>query len=627
MKLAIGKILGNTEEKNWGQVYDFTPEEGVKMSRRGRLIAVISIREGENPAGMPIIQAGKEILSRLHELYYGELEMGGLERLKIATTEIEEEFPGVEIVSTAFIDGVIYVAATPGVGIWVCCGDKEGWLVNRENKIGMITASGWAKQGEVLVMGNSIFWENITTAELKSAVAALDGGMENVVETLAAIEHATTKVTGQVGAVIQVGDISTDGEEVVPEIIEVKKETAKFKVSWKERGQKLWGKIKSGTENKGVYVINGENPQEKKRRKKTAYVGIVLIMMWVGLAAVGQVRSRKIADEQSGENKAVEMIQSQYQEASAVVGLNPTRSKELLAQIQQEIDGLGSLGKKDARIAEINKGYGDVLGAATGTKTAVIKEVQDLSLARDGVDASRLAMGENNKLWILDKKGNRIFGVDINNGSANVLAGQSDLGQAKLISTYPGKIEALSDKGIVECLSANNQCSVKIKPDGEWQNILGMKVWAANIYLLDGGAKQIWKYSGNESGFGTRQAWLAEKDDALGQSLSMAIDGNVWILLSNGTIRKYTQGVGENITINGMDKAVGDGAVIFTDDNQDKLYILDPKNNRVVAVNKSGEYASQWKSDKFGEMKDVVVDEKAGRMWLVGGSDVIEVSL
>ena len=56
----------------------------------------------------------------------------------------------------------------------------------------------------------------------------------------------------------------------------------------------------------------------------------------------------------------------------------------------------------------------------------------------------------------------------------------------------------MSDKGIGECSMINFQCSIKIKADGDWKNIVGMKVWAANIYLLDTGAKQIWKYAAED---------------------------------------------------------------------------------------------------------------------------------
>lgn len=357
------------------------------------------------------------------------------------------------------------------------------------------------------------------------------------------------------------------------------------------------------------------------------YAGLGVLVVWVGLAGGGQIRQRVRKEQQSGENKIIETIQAQFQEASAVVGLNPTRSKELLAQIKQEMGTLGDKAKKDDRIVKINQGFGDVLGAATGVKTAEVREVVDLSLVRSDARGAAIDEGDGNKFWILDKDGNRLIAVDADKGSGDVTAGKDNLGQGRLLASYPGKVEVLSDKGIVECSMTNGQCLVRAKSDDAWQDIAGMKVWAANVYMLDRGAKQIWKYSGSDSGLGVRQAWLAGTDDSLSNSLSMAIDGNIWILIKDGTLRKYAQGVGETITINGLDKAIGDGAVLFTDDNQDKLYILDPQNSRVVAVAKSGEYAMMWKSDKFAGMQGLVADEKRGKMWLVGGKDVIEVQL
>lgn len=620
---SLGKIVGGGGEKNWGQVCKFGAE----------LVVVAGCEQGA--------EVGKEILRRINELYYGKEGGEVLQKLKGAVTRVKEEFGEAQIGVMSLVGEEIYLAVTAEIGVWVGKGEKEGWLVKvgpayTEASAGKVVAMyGKAEEGEIVVMGNKKFWSKMGGGGIEKVKEGLVIGMEAAVEAAATLEQAgDDSEEGQAGAIVRMerGEVREENpkETAVAETAvsetppprEIKKESR-----WREKLASMKEKIAARSPRNQVYVVAASDTDRGKKRRKLMYAGLGVLVMWMGLAGGGQIRQRAQKEQQSGENKIIETIQAQYQEASAVVGLNPTRSKELLAQIKQEMGTLGDKAKKDDRIVKINQGFGDVLGTATGVKTAEVREVVDLSLVRSDARGAAIDEGDGNKFWILDKDGNRLIAVDADKGSGEVTAGRDNLGQVKLIASYPGKVDVLSDKGIVQCDSTSNVCGVVVKSDEGWQDIAGMKVWAANVYLLDRGAKQIWKYSGSDSGLGARQSWLAGTDDSLSNSLSMAIDGNVWVLLKDGSIRKYAQGVGETITINGLDKAIGDGAVLYTDDNQDKLYILDPQNSRVLAIAKSGEYAMMWKSDKFASMQGFVADEKRRKMWLVGGKDVIEVQL
>ncbi|HNP89391.1 MAG TPA: hypothetical protein PKI75_02045, partial [Candidatus Woesebacteria bacterium] len=97
IKLEIAKIVGTPGSSSWAQIHTFTPEEKEKLNLRGELLAVIGLRSVE--AGMETVALGREILSRLHEEYFGNLEGGALPRLKSSLEKIHEEWPEVEIVS------------------------------------------------------------------------------------------------------------------------------------------------------------------------------------------------------------------------------------------------------------------------------------------------------------------------------------------------------------------------------------------------------------------------------------------------------------------------------------------------------------------------------------------------
>ena len=102
----------------------------------------------------------------------------------------------------------------------------------------------------------------------------------------------------------------------------------------------------------------------------------------------------------------------------------------------------------------------------------------------------------------------------------------------------------------------------------------------------------------------------------------MAIDGSVWITEIRNEkleIGKYTRGVKDNFEISGLDHDIGEGAVIYTDEDALKLYVLDKVNKRVVVLAKTGEYEGQYTAAQLGEGKDLVVLEKMGRIYVTSG--------
>ena len=103
----------------------------------------------------------------------------------------------------------------------------------------------------------------------------------------------------------------------------------------------------------------------------------------------------------------------------------------------------------------------------------------------------------------------------------------------------------------------------------------------------------------------------------------MAIDGSVWVT-AGGKILKYTRGVKENFEISGVEGMSGD--VIYTDDETEKLYVLDAANGRVVVLAKTGEYESQYMSEEMKKATGLVVDGKAGKIYLLAGSKVYEIN-
>ena len=354
-------------------------------------------------------------------------------------------------------------------------------------------------------------------------------------------------------------------------------------------------------------------------RKRMMWAGIGFLIVLVLLVGGWRWNERNKQIEQSEQNKQIETIAEKFNEAKAVVTLNPARSRELLKEVEPEVQKFKGTKKIDQRVSAILGEWGGVWNEAMGTKLASPELIVDLGLVREGMTGEKLEMRDG-KLEVLDTQGGRLVEVDPEKKSAEVVVGKNDLGEARLLATYPGKTVVLSDKGIVEFPNPR----VVVKPDDGWKDVVDMGMWGGNIYLLS--KTGIGKLQGGENGYGARQAWLGPEDhQPLAEATNMAIDGSVWVI-GGGNILKYTRGVKDSFTISGMDKAIGNGAVIYTDDETEKLYVLDATDGRVVVLAKTGEYQNQYTNDEMKGATGLVVDEKAGKIYLLVGSKVYEIN-
>lgn len=157
-----------------------------------------------------------------------------------------------------------------------------------------------------------------------------------------------------------------------------------------------------------------------------------------------------------------------------------------------------------------------------------------------------------------------------------------------------------------------------------------------NLYLLDSSTGLLWKYPASDSSYGkgTNQVNIDNVD--LKNSVSLAIDGYIYVLKDDGTVIKLLKGIREasfNLqTLPGNDK-IAKPLKIMTSQNDNNLYILDGgvknhQNARVVEFDKNGAFVKQYAlPDKLNQLKDAVIKPSEKKLWLLSASTVYEFDL
>jgi len=166
---------------------------------------------------------------------------------------------------------------------------------------------------------------------------------------------------------------------------------------------------------------------------------------------------------------------------------------------------------------------------------------------------------------------------------------------------------------------------IKIKKDEAWGEIVDVKGFTNNLYLLDSQG-EIWRYLAIEGAFGEKQKWLQQKAD-FSSAISLAIDGSLWVLTQDGQILKFLQGQKDSFILSGLNKPFFEPTAIFTDFDSQNLYVLDNGNARIVVLSKNGEYQAEYRWPQLNQAQDLAVIETEKKIFCLLGSKIYSMEM
>ncbi len=599
MELQTAKIISGPTRDCWSQVHIFSSKEPFKKKNYGDLLAVIKIKIAEPIEGAELASLGKEIISRLHEEYYSSEKEGILEKLENSLKKIREEFGdfGLGIVVGVVWPEALYLGIlNEGKAVLL----REGSLVTiLENGKGLITTSGLLKENDLFVLGTARFFELVTKEIIKANLENKEP--EEAAEALTPVIHESGK-DGRAAAVIaKVG------------LAERQEEQEKGKLFSRFKGLLSELSSRAGP----IYVPRRKEGQERKQRMMLTIAVTFVILLLISIV-FGFFKKRREGEVKSF-NQFWEEIEYKYEEGKKLVELNPRMSRELLGNslelTQEKKDDYPVKSWQYKRLEEREKEIeGELEKVLREYEIAEVPVFWDLSLVKKDLRGIGLYFWEE-KLVVLGEDGT-VITVDLNKKKETL--GKVEGG--KLVSLWGGKVFVLGEK----IVAVGNKTEI----EKEWGEIVGFKVFAGNLYLLDKGESKIWKYPAIEDGFGSKRNWLGPAvEPDLTEVVDMAIDGDVWVLARTGEILKFNRGAPKAFGLSGLDQEFNQPSAFYTDEDCQKIYVLDKGNQRVVALHKSGEYDSQYLWEETKEVDDLVVSEKERKILLLSGEKIYEIEL
>lgn len=153
-----------------------------------------------------------------------------------------------------------------------------------------------------------------------------------------------------------------------------------------------------------------------------------------------------------------------------------------------------------------------------------------------------------------------------------------------------------------------------------------LAVFNKNLYFLDKKAGQIIKYPYlKDLQWGPPQVWLTSQTKKTAKFRSIAVDGSIWILNDDNSIDRYYAGhFQETIRLEIFPYPKKFSKILVA---RGIIFILEPSQNRLIIIDKSGKIIKQFQSDQFNNLLDFTLSDDGKMIWLLNGWQLYQIFL
>lgn len=361
--------------------------------------------------------------------------------------------------------------------------------------------------------------------------------------------------------------------------------------------------------------------RRRPQAKQKFWLSLAAIIALVLLISLGFSFWKQLTQLTEKDKEKLVLIEYQVKQARELVGLNDLQAKTFLEQAKAALEPL-----TEARLAKEKQRLLAEIETALIEAERIFKVEPavffDLSLIKEGGEGRQFDLNQNGQSFIWDEKHKLVYQLDLESKQSQLLASEAG---GQLLAVHGETVYLLTDEGIKQ-IKGLSQAELVVKQNEEWGEIIDLVAYAGNLYLLDKANGQIFKYLITETGFSNKRPYLAaEIKPDFSSALAMAIDGSVWVLFSQGSLLKYTQGRPDDFNFIGFNEDLDNVQTFYTNDRLKNVYLL--AQDKVIVFDKEGRYQGAYQWSGLAEATDLVVDEEKGSIWVLRGENIYEIKI
>lgn len=340
-------------------------------------------------------------------------------------------------------------------------------------------------------------------------------------------------------------------------------------------------------------------------------------------------RQNLIIQEEKEYAELVETIENKLTQIKAKLIMNgKDEAKNIIQDVKTLISRLPK--DKDGKIDELNRqneSYSD--------QTRNITKIDNPKAIAELANPALHLIKQKKALYLYNSN-NSLYKLDLENNKIKVIANKiddkgswqknaSDVEEGKTLFLYDGLGISQYDFTADEL----NEIKIDLIDNARIDDLF---FYGQKLYIMYGNNNQIFKHIKlNKNSFNSGDSWLAEDVD-LSNAVSMAIDGNIWVLKNSGEIIKLFKGRKVDFEIKAIDPPLKNPAKIYTTIEMENIYIMEPSAKRIIAIDKLGNLLGQFVSDKFDNLLDFVLEKdengkETGKIYLLNGMKIFEINV
>ncbi|HLL60388.1 MAG TPA: hypothetical protein VK338_01605, partial [Candidatus Nitrosocosmicus sp.] len=489
------------------------------------------------------------------------------------------------------------------------CGEGEIYI-KRESEFNKIidktrTASGFIKDGDLFILGLNPFFEKINTSNLayifnspilpdvlEDLHANIQDGPHNamLVKFNYITDEVTYKTENSQSKTIPNSSISQANIELPEESISQTNTMEDVAQDEEPSEEPEVNSIPSGS-------IKDRLSEYAKRsthgRKITIAMAVILLSIFVWSVGFG-IQRRTKGETAKKVQFYKERINAKLSEASDLATLNSERSQLLVQEAKKDFKDLkNEVGENNSKDIELlDKQIQEKERQILKREDKQAEEFYNLDLISDNAVGSVMYL-EDDQMSVLNNETGEVYLISVSKKSKEIFK-KNAFKNGRLLTTYQGDVFLLSSDGIYK---ANEDKQERVvNKDEEWGSITALSVFNGNIYALDSGNDEVYKYLVAENGYSDKSSYFksGESVDLLG-SHSLAVDGSLYIATSK-SVYKYTSGIRDEFNLELPENQKPAIKKLITSKDLNKIYLLDITNSKVFIVSKDGQYERQIES-------------------------------
>lgn len=348
--------------------------------------------------------------------------------------------------------------------------------------------------------------------------------------------------------------------------------------------------------------------------KKIAVIGLVLTVLLFIQGVIYLTQKKSVEKKDQVFQQIIQSVNAKFTEADAKLIYNDEiAAEQILLEIEKSLANFQAA--KPAQQAEINS-----IREKTTRELNKVRHIYEvpnpLEIANlASINAPTQIVQKDGKFYILGQ--DKLYLYDNKEISALV-----DFSGGTLLNDWPNKNLLLLSKTnqySIYDIASKKISSVNLSSPDTKANIIELNIYGNNLYALDNGNGQIYKYPEQGQTFGNPVSWIKDSTKA-NEASSLAIDGSVYFIQNNnGEIIKLTKGVKDSFNYHAPRPVIGAKSSIQTFKDAQFLYVIDPQNKRVIIFEKDGSIKSQYTSSSFDNLLDLAIDPEEKAIYLLNG--------